>query len=133
MTAMLPVEVVAKPAPKPKPKAETPTEQEDEDSEKVIKVKVRKKDFTEVEIFRIANRLKQLCRPCCSPREHLRRNKPSLGGLGRIDGHRHRSGAPAVRAVMLESRRSHRGLARSVSGYRVEVLPCGKISVEICR
>ncbi len=50
MTAMLPVEVVAKPAPKPKPKPETPTEQEDEDSKKVIKVKVRKKDFTEVEI-----------------------------------------------------------------------------------
>src|SRR6266566_6689333 len=43
MTAMLPVEVVAKPAPKPKPKPETPTEQEDEDSKKVIKVKVRKK------------------------------------------------------------------------------------------
>jgi hypothetical protein len=50
MTAMLPVEVVEKPAPKPKPKPETPTEQEDEDEKKVIKVKVRKKDFTEVEI-----------------------------------------------------------------------------------
>src|SRR5437016_12272174 len=47
MTAMLPVEVVAKHAPKPKPKPETPTEQKDEDTKNDILGTYRKNDDSE--------------------------------------------------------------------------------------
>lgn len=51
-THRLPVEVIEKPAPKPKPPGPKDNKVEDPTGEakKVIKVKVRKKDFTEVEI-----------------------------------------------------------------------------------
>jgi hypothetical protein len=52
-TQRLPVDVIAKPTPKPKPDPKPKDEKADDqegESKKIIKVKIRKKDFSEVEI-----------------------------------------------------------------------------------